>query len=82
TKSSSNMSTTTRGNGIRTPQPMMPGMTAKCDKFYKMQKGEGCLDVTDKHDISQTEFYAWNTGVGANCEKMWSDAYVCVHGFN
>lgn len=82
TKSASTMSTMTRGNGISTPQPTMPGMTAKCDKFYKVQKGEGCWDVTDKNDISQADFYAWNTGLGADCEKMWSDAYVCVHGFN
>jgi len=44
------------GKDINTPQPTMPGMTAKCDKFYKVQKGEGCWDVTDKPDISQAEF--------------------------
>lgn len=63
------MSTMTRGNGISTPQPTMPGMTAKCDKFYKVQKGEGCWDVTDKNDISQADFYAWNTGVGLTVKR-------------
>lgn len=69
TKSASTMSTMTRGNGISTPQPTMPGMTAKCDKFYKVQKGEGCWDVTDKNDISQADFYAWNTGVGLTVKR-------------
>ncbi|KAK1756638.1 hypothetical protein QBC47DRAFT_298828 [Echria macrotheca] len=69
------------GNGISTPQPTQPGISPNCDKFYKVQQGEGCWDITVKFGISLDDFYAWNAGVGSNCEKMWANTYQCVHVF-
>jgi len=34
--------------------------------------------VADKYKITLANFKKWNSGVGANCELMWLDAYVCV----
>ncbi|KAJ9143047.1 LysM domain-containing protein [Pleurostoma richardsiae] len=73
---------TSSGNGISTPTPTQPGMTPNCDKFYFVQSGDGCASIASKFGITLSQFYAWNTGVGSNCEALWANAYVCVHAFN
>ena len=70
--------TTTKGNGVTTPTPTQPGMVTNCKTFYKVVKGDGCQAVADKYKITLANFKKWNSGVGANCELMWLDAYVCV----
>ncbi|RYP41945.1 hypothetical protein DL768_010420 [Monosporascus sp. mg162] len=72
-------STTTSGNGISTPTPTQPGMVSNCDKFDFVAKGTSCSDVLSRNKITIDQLYAWNKGVGKNCEGMWADVYVCVH---
>ncbi|RSL94257.1 hypothetical protein CEP52_012749 [Fusarium oligoseptatum] len=70
--------TTTAGNGVETPDPVQPGIVSNCDKFYLVQKGEGCASIAAKHGITLAQFTTWNSETGANCAGLWADTYACV----
>ncbi|KAF2723823.1 carbohydrate-binding module family 50 protein [Polychaeton citri CBS 116435] len=70
---------TTGGGEVTTPTPTQDGMTANCDKFYKVQSGDGCYDIAADNNISLDDFYSYNPGVGNDCSKLYPDYYVCVH---
>lgn len=71
--------TTKPGNGISTPTPIQEGMASNCDRFYKVQTGDGCYDIAADAVISLDNFYKWNTGVGNNCQTLFPSYYVCIH---
>jgi LysM repeat protein len=75
------VTTTATGNGIPTPTPTQPGISPNCDRFYKVQPGESCLTIASSNGLSLDQFYSLNTGVGPNCESLWSGTYACVHAF-
>lgn len=70
--------TTNPGNGITTPIGVQPGIPSNCNSFYLVKPGDQCGSVAASKGISLSDFYAWNTGVGASCETLWANAYVCV----
>ena len=70
--------TTTAGNGVKTPDPVQPGIVSNCGKFYLVQKGEGCADIASKHGITLAQFTTWNSKTGTNCAGLWADTYACV----
>lgn len=71
--------TTTAGNGIQTPQPIQPGMVSNCKKFHWIANSNvKCADVISYQKITLADFVKWNTGVGADCSKMWSGVNQCV----
>ncbi|KAI8666209.1 hypothetical protein NCS57_00845100 [Fusarium keratoplasticum] len=70
--------TTTTGNGVEIPVPVQPGIVSNCDKFYLVQKGEGCADIASKHGITLAQFTTWNSKTGSNCAGLWADTYTCV----
>lgn len=70
--------TTTSGNGIQTPQPTQPGMVTNCKKFHWVAEGVTCSQIISYQKITLANFVKWNTGVGANCNTMWSGTNVCV----
>ncbi|KAK4441909.1 hypothetical protein QBC34DRAFT_314201 [Podospora aff. communis PSN243] len=69
--------TPTGGNGVTTPLPTQSGMASNCNKFV-LVTGGGCWDVANAAGISLQDFYAWNKGVGANCETLWAETYYCI----
>lgn len=58
--------------------PAMPGIVDDCDSFYKVQSGDQCDSIAQKHSISVAQFRAWNTEINASCSNLWADYYVCV----
>ncbi|KAH6995529.1 hypothetical protein BKA56DRAFT_627344 [Ilyonectria sp. MPI-CAGE-AT-0026] len=60
--------TTAPGNGIKTVEPVQPGIVNNCDEFYLVKEGEGCRDIATKHGIK----------TGTNCAALWVDTYACV----
>jgi LysM repeat protein len=70
--------TTTPGNGVTTPTPTQGGMTGNCNKFYQTKSGDTCAAIASSYGIGLSDFYAWNTGVGSNCESLWAGTYYCV----
>ncbi|KAM7192209.1 hypothetical protein V8F33_008483 [Rhypophila sp. PSN 637] len=72
--------TTTPGNGITTPMPTQSGMVSNCNKFTLVKEGDGyCGDIAAKNGITLANFYAFNKGVGSNCENLWMNTYYCVN---
>lgn len=78
TTSRTSTSSTTSG-GIATPTPTQPGMIDSCDKFQFVATGGTCADVLATNSLSLPQFFAWNSGVKADCSGMWVNVYVCVH---
>ncbi|KAK3681706.1 hypothetical protein B0T22DRAFT_502239 [Podospora appendiculata] len=70
--------TTSAGNGIATPTPILTGMIASCKKFHLVVSGNQCGTLATQYGITMANFYAWNTGVGSSCGSLWAGYYVCV----
>ncbi|KAF1997000.1 carbohydrate-binding module family 50 protein, partial [Amniculicola lignicola CBS 123094] len=70
--------TSSPGNGITTPQPTQPGMVGNCNKFYFVQKGQGCTDIATLNGVTFQQLLAWNSGIGSNCEGLWANVNLCV----
>jgi LysM repeat protein len=75
---SSRISTTVSG-GISTPTPTQPGMINSCDKFHFVTTGTSCNAILSQYSLSLPQFYAWNSGINADCSGLWAEVYVCVH---
>lgn len=66
---------------VTTPQPIQSGMTAGCNKFYKVVSGDTCAAVIKSQSVTTSDFYEWNPSVGSDCRNLQIDVYVCV-GFD
>jgi LysM repeat protein len=69
-------STTTPPNPSNSPA--MPGIVENCDRFHKVQSGDGCDSIAQKNGITTAQFKSWNTEINASCSNLWLDYYVCV----
>ncbi|KAJ5008114.1 LysM domain-containing protein [Colletotrichum sp. SAR 10_66] len=70
--------TTAPGNGISTPTPIQEGMVGNCNKFYKVNSGDGCAAIASSNGIALADLYKWNPAVGNTCASLWLDTYICV----
>lgn len=76
TATTSNDPTTTMG--ITTPTPTQSGMASDCDKFYKVEKGDGCYAIATSHGITPDQFFEYNPAVKKDCSGLWPDYFVCI----
>lgn len=53
-------------------------MVSGCTEFYLVKPDDGCWAIANDNEISPDDFYAWNPAVGAGCETLQPDFYVCV----
>lgn len=60
------------------PTPQMPGIVAKCKKFYKVQSGDSCWTISSAAGVTVDQFLTWNTAVDSNCSNLWLGYYVCT----
>lgn len=70
--------TSTPGNGITTPTPTQAGMDDNCDAFHSVESGDTCAAIAKAADVSLSDFYKWNPGVGSDCSSLWLGYYVCT----
>ncbi|CAK7205840.1 hypothetical protein SEUCBS139899_008619 [Sporothrix eucalyptigena] len=78
-KPSSVASTPATPTGSPLPSPTQDGLTDKCNRFYKVTKGDTCAKIVSKFGtFSLPDFYSWNPAVGTDCSGLWLDTYVCV----
>lgn len=70
--------TTSVGNGVATPTPIQGGMVGNCRSFHLVVAGDTCYDIAAAAGVSLGNFYAWNSGVGNNCQSLWAGYYVCT----
>jgi LysM domain-containing protein len=53
-------------------------MVNNCNKFDKIAQGESCQSLLDKHKLSLADFVKWNPSVGAGCNTLQAETFVCV----
>ncbi|RAK97321.1 uncharacterized protein BO80DRAFT_482371 [Aspergillus ibericus CBS 121593] len=58
--------------------PQQTGIASNCDEYYYVQYGDTCSAIATNHDISLSDFYAWNPAVGTTCSSLDADYWVCV----
>jgi hypothetical protein len=68
------------GNTVATPMPTHPGMVTNCNKFVKVNQGDGCDSIAFFNGpIATEDFVLWNRGVGGReCRTLQADTYACV----
>ena len=72
-------SPTKPSNGVTTPSPTHPGMVSNCNKFVKVNAGDGCDGIAFFNGpISTEDFKKWNAGVGSDCRTLQAGTYACV----
>ncbi|KAH7625384.1 hypothetical protein B0T09DRAFT_62838 [Sordaria sp. MPI-SDFR-AT-0083] len=70
--------TTTAGNGIATPSPTQAGMVGNCNKFHFVSGGQDCPAIQYLYGITFDQLLRWNPAIGASCQGMWANTYLCV----
>ncbi|OAR02189.1 hypothetical protein LLEC1_06775 [Akanthomyces lecanii] len=71
--------TSPTGSDPSKPSPTQDGITSKCTKYYKAQKGDTCQKIVDSlRTFSLGDFTSWNPAVGRDCTGIWVDYYYCV----
>ncbi|KAK1756645.1 hypothetical protein QBC47DRAFT_341293 [Echria macrotheca] len=60
------------------PTPTQPGSRCACKKWHKVVSGDLCYTLQEEYGFDLGDFLAWNPGVGASCQSMWLQYYVCV----
>lgn len=70
--------TTRSTGGSTTPTPTQSGMASHCNRFYLVQKDDGCADIASAESISLSDLYSWNPALNGDCSGLWPDYYICV----
>ncbi|KAK0710665.1 hypothetical protein B0H67DRAFT_601626 [Lasiosphaeris hirsuta] len=78
TTTTSSSATTTTSTGIATPTPHRT-LPTNCDRFHYVVSGNLCPGIATQYGIPLAQFYTWNPDVGATCNNLWLEEYVCVH---
>ena len=53
-------------------------MVANCNRFYKVETGDGCWAIANAANIDLDKFYSMNPGVGTDCTHLLAGYYVCL----
>jgi LysM repeat protein len=73
---------TTISVGGPAPSPTQSGITPSCTEYAQAQSGDGCYSLTSLWQISEQNFYAWNTILGpngANCStELFAGYWYCI----
>ncbi|KAK0612011.1 hypothetical protein B0T14DRAFT_571853 [Immersiella caudata] len=78
TSAASPSSTSSGGGAVTTPQPIQAPMIQGCRRFYFVQPGDGCWQISTDAGISLSDFYTYNPAAAPDCSGMWANVYVCV----
>ncbi|KAJ4111469.1 hypothetical protein NW768_011823 [Fusarium equiseti] len=70
--------TTVKGNGIKTPEPIQEGMVSNCNKWHFVGETTTCLGIVDYNKITMADFIKWNPAVGKDCDQLWKGTNACV----
>ncbi|CAK7210855.1 hypothetical protein SBRCBS47491_000919 [Sporothrix bragantina] len=73
--STSTTSTTTAGSK---PAPTQSGLTASCNNFHLVVKGDSCSTIESSYGVSAADFLSWNPALKSNCLGLLTGYYVCV----
>ncbi|KAK0106890.1 hypothetical protein ONS95_003609 [Cadophora gregata] len=60
------------------PQPQMPGISSKCNKWYLIKSGDTCVAVERATGLTLAQIRAWNPQLNSDCTNLWLDYYICT----
>nr|POE60982.1 lysm domain-containing protein [Quercus suber] len=64
------------------PSPIQSGIAPSCTEYAQAQSGDGCYSITSLWDITEADFYTWNTVLGpsgVNCSStLFAGYYYCI----
>ncbi|KAJ4005459.1 hypothetical protein NW752_002292 [Fusarium irregulare] len=72
------VTTTIKGNGIKTPEPIQEGMVSNCNKWHFVGDTTTCQGIISYNKITLDDFVAWNPAVGKGCSHLWKGTHACV----
>ncbi|KAL1891065.1 hypothetical protein Sste5346_007890 [Sporothrix stenoceras] len=75
TKTSTTSSSTITGSK---PAPTQAGLTASCNNFHLVAKGDSCSTIEASYGVSSADFLSWNPAIQSNCLGLLTGYYVCV----
>ena len=52
-------------------------MEAGCERFYLVDSGDDCYDITLDTGIALSDFYTMNPAIGSSCSILEAGYYVC-----
>jgi LysM repeat protein len=81
TTSTAKTSTSTTSTSTTTsskPAPTQAGLTANCNNFHLVVKGDSCATIESAYGVSAADFLSWNPAVQSNCLGLLTHYYVCV----
>ncbi|OJJ00945.1 hypothetical protein ASPVEDRAFT_596129 [Aspergillus versicolor CBS 583.65] len=56
-----------------------PGTAKNCVRWFPAKRGDTCDKIVHLFNISLSDFFKWNPGLGEDCEKnLWADYSYCV----
>ena len=64
--------------GGQAPSPIQSGISRLCTQYAQAQSGDGCYSLTSLWQISESDFYTWNTVLGlsgVNCSTQHQASY-------
>ena len=68
--------------GGTAPSPTQSGITPFCTEYAEALSGDGCYALTSLWEISESDFYSWNTILGPNgvdCStKLFAGYFYCI----
>jgi len=53
-------------------------MVTGCERFYKVESGDGCYNIAQEAGIALADFYTWNPAVNTDCSGLQANVYICV----
>lgn len=61
------------------PAPTQAGEPSNCNAWFVPVSGDSCATAADSHNISLSQFYAWNPAVSSDCVNgFWVGEAYCV----
>lgn len=71
------------GGPVPAPEPNQAGNAiSTCNKYGQAQDGDWCSAFADRHKVAYSDFYAWNSVLGANganCgSSFWGGYWYCI----
>jgi LysM repeat protein len=64
--------------GVPPPSPLMPNTIGNCNKYHRIQSGDGCWSIEQSYAITPEQLQTWNPSIDSSCTNLWLDYYICV----
>lgn len=65
--------------GVPAPGQTQPGVATNCSRWDLVTAGATCANYMALYPgLTLAQMVAWNPAIGATCNNLWLDYYVCT----